>query len=307
MTADLFLLGIKPDQVTHTSDSFEKMYELALKLIRAGLAYVDDTDVDTMRAERFEGKESKCRNLSVAENLQRFEQMKQGTESGIKCCLRAKMSMVDNNKALRDPTLYRCNVTDVHHRVGTTWKMYPTYDFACPVVDSLEGVTHALRTNEYRDRNPQYQWVLKSLGLRPVHVHDFSRVNFVYTLLSKRKLAWFINEKIVSGWDDPRFPTIRGILRRGMTVEALRHYILMQGASQKSVELEWDKIWAMNKQVVDPVAPRHTALVLDGIVPVNVLGQGVTPYTKMMPKHKKNVEVGMKRTTYSGELYLEIE
>jgi glutamyl-tRNA synthetase len=143
---------------------------------------------------------------------------------------------------------------------GTRWKMYPTYDFACPIVDSIEGVTHALRTIEYRDRNPQYAWFLNALSLRHVHVWDFSRLNFIYTLLSKRKLTWFVEEGHVTGWDDPRFATVRGILRRGMTVEALRAYILSQGASQREISLEWDKIWTINKRIIDPIAPRHTAL-----------------------------------------------
>ncbi|TPX63115.1 glutamate---tRNA ligase [Spizellomyces sp. 'palustris'] len=300
---DLLLIGVKGDVITYTSDSFDIIYKYAVDLIKLGKAYVDDTDVDTMRAERFEGKESKNRDVSIEENLRRFDEMKNGTEFGLKCCLRAKMDMKNKNKALRDPTLYRCNLIP-HHRTGDKWKIYPTYDFACPVVDSIEGVTHALRTNEYRDRNPQYEWVLKTLNLRWVHIWDYSRINFVYTLLSKRKLTWFVNEGLVSGWDDPRFPTIRGIRRRGMTIEALRQYILMQGASQKNLDLEWDKIWALNKKVIDPIAPRHTALDLKNITPVNVVGETVEPHTKEMPKHKKNPDVGTKLTTFSGELYL---
>jgi glutamyl-tRNA synthetase len=212
-----------------------------------------------MRAERMECKDSKCRNLSIDENLRRFAEMTKGSEEGVKMCLRAKINMQDKNGALRDPVIYRCNAT-AHHQTGTQWKLYPTYDFACPVVDSIEGVTHALRTSEYRDRNAQYEWFLKALELRWVHIWDFSRINFVYTLLSKRKLTWFVEEGLVAGWDDPRFPTVRGIRRRGMTIQALRDYILMQGASQKTLELEWDKIWALNKKQVDPVSPRHTAI-----------------------------------------------
>ncbi|KAI8822661.1 tRNA synthetases class I, catalytic domain-containing protein [Fimicolochytrium jonesii] len=304
---DLTLLGIKPDKITYTSDSFDLLYNYALQLIQEGKAYVDDTDVTTMRTERMEGIESKCRNQSVEENLRRFDEMKNGTEFGLTCVLRAKIDYKNKNKALRDPALYRCNVEDPHHRTGRKWKIYPIYDFACPVVDSIEGVTHALRTNEYRDRNPQYEWVLKALNLRQVHIWDFSRLNFVYTLLSKRKLTWFVNEGVVTGWDDPRFPTVRGIRRRGMTIEALRQYILMQGASQKNLELEWDKIWALNKKVIDPISPRHTALNLDKITPVKVVGEDVPTTTKKMPKHKKNPDVGEKITTFSGELYLDFD
>ncbi|KAJ3009240.1 hypothetical protein HKX48_008079 [Thoreauomyces humboldtii] len=304
---DLLLLGIKADVITYTSDSFDKLYQYAIQIITDGNAYVDDTDVDTMRAERFDGIESKCRNLSVEENLKRFQDMKDGTEFGLKCCLRAKINMKDKNKVMRDPTLYRCNVSAPHHRTGTTWKIYPIYDFACPIVDSIEGVTHALRTNEYRDRNPQYEWVLNALKLRQVHIWDFSRLNFVYTLLSKRKLTWFVNEGLVTGWDDPRFPTVRGIRRRGMTIEALRQYILMQGASQKNLELEWDKIWALNKKVIDPVAPRHTALDAEKITPVNILDASVSTEVKEMPKHKKNPDIGNKLTTFSRELFIQFE
>jgi glutamyl-tRNA synthetase len=142
----------------------------------------------------------------------------------------------------------------------STWKVYPTYDFACPVVDSLEGITHALRTNEYRDRNAQYHWFIEALGIRHVNIWDFSRLSFVYTLLSKRKLRWFVEQGLVSGWDDPRFPTVRGIRRRGMTVEALTQFMLSQGPSQAIVSLEWDSIWALNKKIIDPVAPRFWAV-----------------------------------------------
>jgi glutamyl-tRNA synthetase len=259
---DLELLGIRPDHVSHTSDHFPKIYDYALQMIQKGLAYVDDTDQETMRAQRFDGIDSKCRNKTVEENLKDFTEMKKGTEFGLKSCLRAKIDMSDKNKAMRDPVIYRCNLIP-HPHTGTTYKMYPTYDFVCPIVDSIEGVTHALRTNEYRDRNPQYEWFLKALGLRWVNIWDYSRLNFVYTLLSKRKLTWFVEQGLVSGWDDPRFATVRGIRRRGMTIEALRSYILSQGASQRELSLEWDKLWVTNKKVIDPVAPRHTALIKD--------------------------------------------
>ncbi|KAI9033267.1 tRNA synthetases class I, catalytic domain-containing protein [Hyaloraphidium curvatum] len=302
---DLELMGIVADKTTHTSDYFDALYEKAIELIDLGLAYVDNTDMETMRYERGEGIKSKCRDLSVEENRSRFEEMRQGTEFGLTCALRAKISVDNPNKAMRDPVIYRCNVEVPHHITGTKWKIYPTYDFAAPVVDSLEGITHALRANEYRDRNPQYNWFFDALKIRKVFIFDYSRVNFIYTLLSKRKLKWFVEEGHVSGWDDPRFPTIRGIRRRGMTIEALRSYILSQGASQKVLDLEWDKIWATNKKVIDPVAPRFTALESKDLVPVDVVGEALEPYTKEIPKHKKNPDVGVKTTVCSNQLWLE--
>jgi glutamyl-tRNA synthetase len=213
-----------------------------------------------MRAERMDGIASKNRDRSVEENLKLFQEMTDATEVGSKNCLRAKISVDDPNKAMRDPVLYRCN--KAHHlRTKDKYKVYPTYDFACPLVDSIEGVTHALRTMEYRDRNPQYWWMTDALGLRRVHVWDFARLNFVKTLLSKRKLTWFVDEKLVWGWDDPRLPTVRGIRRRGMTIDALRQFILQQGPSKNVVNLDWTIIWAGNKRVIDPIAPRHTAVI----------------------------------------------
>lgn len=302
---DLLLMGVEADKTTHTSDYFDVLYEKALDLIKRGLAYADDTDMETMRYERGEGIKSKCRDQPIEETLRRFEEMRQGTPFGLTCALRAKISVDDPNKAMRDPVIYRCNVADPHHITGTKWKVYPTYDFAAPVVDSLEGITHALRANEYRDRNPQYNWFFNALEIRPVFIFDYSKVNFIYTLLSKRKLKWFVEEGLVDGWDDPRFPTIRGIRRRGMTIEALRTYILQQGASQKVLDLEWDKIWVTNKKVIDPVAPRYTAIVTKNMVPVDVVGETFEPYAKEAPKHKKNPDVGMKQITFSPQFWLE--
>ncbi|KAJ1965165.1 glutamate--tRNA ligase [Dipsacomyces acuminosporus] len=301
---DLRLLGIKGDTVSHTSDYFDTLYDYALQLIKKGLAYVDDTDQETMRQQRMDGIASKCRDLSVEENLARFQQLMDATEFGQTCCLRAKMSVDSKNKALRDPVIFRCNLTP-HHRTGTKWKAYPTYDFCCPIVDSIEGVTHALRSMEYRDRNPQYEWFFTALDIRPVQIMDFSRMNFVYTLLSKRKLQWFVDNKFVEGWDDPRFPTVRGIRRRGMTIDALRQYVLMQGASQKNMLLEWDKIWALNKKTIDPVAPRHTALVKKELVPTTVVGGPDKSFVKDVLKHKKNPDLGNKKTVFSPQLFID--
>ncbi|KAK6198045.1 tRNA synthetases class I, catalytic domain-containing protein [Scheffersomyces amazonensis] len=301
---DLALLGIKGDKVTYSSDYFDTMYELAIQMIKDGNAYCDDTPLEKMREQRMVGEPSERRNRSIEENLTIFTQeMKNGTEEGLKNCLRAKIDYTAANKTLRDPVLYRCNLTP-HHRTGTAWKMYPLYDFCVPVVDSIEGVTHALRTNEYRDRNPQYEWIQNALKLRHVNIWDFGRVNFVRTLLSKRKLQWFVDKKYVANWDDPRFPTVRGVRRRGMTVEGLRNFIISQGPSKNIINLDWSVIWALNKKVIDPIAPRFTAVDKENAVVVNLDGPA-EPTTEQKPKHKKNAEVGLKSVIYANKVLID--
>ncbi|KAK7623718.1 tRNA synthetases class I, catalytic domain-containing protein [Phyllosticta citricarpa] len=277
---DLALMGIKPDKTTHTSDYFKELYEYCIQLIKEGNAYADDTEQEQMRKERMDGIASKRRDASVEENLAHFEEMKKGTEEGKRWCIRAKLSVDDPNKALRDPVVYRCNPQE-HHRTGATWKVYPTYDFCCPIVDSLEGVTHALRTTEYKDRDAQYQWFIKALKLRGVHNWDFARMNFVRTLLSKRKLTKLVDAGLVWGWDDPRMPTVRGIRRRGMTIPALQEFILKQGPSKNIVNLDWTTFWATNKKYIDPIAGRYTAVESTDKVPVKIVGFAHPgPYTE---------------------------
>ncbi|KAK5993838.1 Glutamyl-tRNA synthetase [Cladobotryum mycophilum] len=306
---DLGLMGIKPDTLTYTSDYFDYLYDMCKKLISMGKAYADDTDQETMRSERMDGIPSKHRERPVEETLRIFEEMRQGSQEGVAHCIRAKMSFDNPNKAMRDPVIYRCNVENTHHRTGTKWKMYPMYDFACPVVDSHEGVTHALRSTEYTDRNPQYQWFLDTLELRQVHMWDFSRINFIKTFLSKRKLAKLVDTGKVWGWDDPRMPTIRGVRRRGMTVEALRDFIIKQGPSRNVVNMDWTTFWASNKKEIDPVAPRHTALLKKDLVKVTLTGSeapsAVTVEDK--PKHPKNPSVGTKKVVYSSSVYVDQE
>ena len=174
-------------------------------------------------------------------------------------------------------------------------------------MDSIEGVTHALRTNEYHDRNDQYYWVVDALKLRKPLIWDFSRLNFVYTLLSKRKLQWFVDKKLVRGWDDPRFPTVRGIRRRGLTIEALREFIMEQGASKNVMLLEWDKLWSINKKVIDPVAPRYTALSKEGVCAVELIGGPAEAYAQETPLHRKDESIGKKTVWFSSKILLEQE
>lgn len=314
---DLALMGIKPDRVSYTSDYFQELYEYCVQMIKTGKAYADDTEKETMQKQRFDGIPSAKRDASVEENLARFEEMKAGTDEGQRWCIRAKLSVNSPNKALRDPVIYRCVVRYVdddgveqqvvHHRTGTKWKIYPNYDFCCPIIDSVEGVTHALRTTEYQDRNDQYQWMLKALNLRKVDIWGFSRLNFVRTLLSKRKLTKLVKSGAVYGWDDPRFPTVRGIRRRGMTVEALREFMVSQGPSKNLVNMDWTIFWATNKKYIDPVAPRHTAIATDRSVVCHVKGASAEVQYEDKPKHIKNPDLGIKRVACSNKIWVEQE
>lgn len=282
---DVKLLGIKWDQFSRTSDHFDTLLKLCERMIKEGKAYADDTDPEEMKKERESRTESKNRSNTVEKNLQMWEEMIKGSEQGQKCCIRAKIDMNSNNGTMRDPTMYRCK-PETHIATGDKYKVYPTYDFACPIVDSIEGVTHALRTTEYHDRDEQYMWFLDALNMRKPYIYEYSRFNLQNTVLSKRRLTWFVESGKVRGWNDPRFPTVRGILRRGMTVDALKQFIIAQGSSRSVVQMDWDKIWAINKKFIDDISPRHTAVLSGKTVLVNIKGINAEE-SKAMPKHPK--------------------
>lgn len=185
--------------------------------------------------------------------------------------------------------------------------MYPLYDFACPIVDSIEGVTHSLRSNEYHDRNPLYYWVLEATKLRKPFIQDFSRLNLAYVLMSKRKLQAIVDAGLVPGWEDPRFPTIRGFLRRGLTVEALKEFVLEQGASKNINLMEPDKLWAINKRMLDPIVPRYTAIASQGKCLLHLTDGPAQPQGKSVPRHKKNASLGQKVITLAANIFLEGE
>ncbi|WPG98347.1 Hypothetical protein R9X50_00113600 [Acrodontium crateriforme] len=301
---DCALLGVKPDEVTYTSNYFQDLYERCVQMIKDGHAYADDTPQEQLRDEREKRIESKYRNAKPEDSLLHFEEMKQGTEAGMKWFIRAKIDMASNNGAMRDPVIYRCNV-EPHHRTGTTWKIYPTYDFACPVVDSVEGITHALRTTEYNDRDAQYQWFIKTLGIRGVHNWNFSRMNFIRTLLSKRKLTKLVDGGSVWGWDDPRMATVRGIRRRGMTIPALQEFILKQGPSKNINFMDWTSFWATNKKYIDPVATRYTAVESKNKVTCIVNGAPEEPTSEEKDLHAKNASLGKKKVFYSKTIIID--
>ncbi|WVQ77833.1 hypothetical protein IAR50_007527 [Cryptococcus sp. DSM 104548] len=245
---DLKMIDISFDKTVHTSDHFDEIREFTIP--------------------------SKNRDLSIEENLKRFADMCEGTEEGKKWSLRAKIDYQHKNGTLRDPVIYRYVDAD-HHVVGKKYRAYPMYDLACPVIDHLDGVTHALLP-----QNPQH----RDLRLLPVN-----------TVLSKRKLKYLVEKGVVNGWDVIRFPTVRGIRSRGMSVQGLKNYILPQGASQQAVQLEWDGTWTTNKKVIDPITPRYWAIAQDKNVTATIKGREIDAVDVVKkPLRKKNPEVGEK-------------
>ncbi|TXG71077.1 hypothetical protein EZV62_006012 [Acer yangbiense] len=282
-------LGIKYEAVTYTSDYFPDLMEMAETLIRRGKAYVDDTPREQMQRERLVGIESKCRNNSVEENMKLWKEMVVGSQRGLQCCLRGKLDMQDPNKSLRDPVYYRCNPLP-HHRIGSKYKIYPTYDFACPFVDARQGISHALRSSEYHDRNAQY---CNSRG------YGNEKASAIFSGL--------VQNGKVDGWDDPRFPTIQGIVRRGLKVEALMQFILEQGALKNLNLMEWDKLWTINKKIIDHVCPRHTAVIEERRVLLTLTNGPDEPFVRIMPRHKKYEGAGEKETTFTKRIWLDHE
>ncbi|HEX3319748.1 MAG TPA: glutamine--tRNA ligase/YqeY domain fusion protein [Terriglobales bacterium] len=238
---DVKWLGFQWDGLYYASDYFDQLYEWAIKLIRDGKAYVDDLSADEIRKYRGTltepGKDSPYRNRKVEENLDLFERMRKGEFADGSRVLRAKVDMASPNLNMRDPVMYRIVHAD-HHRTGDKWCIYPMYDYAHGQSDSLERVTHSMCTLEFEDHRPLYNWFIQQLGIFPSQQIEFDRLNLTYTLLSKRKLLQLVQEKRVSGWDDPRMPTLSGIRRRGYTPEAIRTFCNSIGVSKTNGSIE---------------------------------------------------------------------
>ena len=229
-------LGIQWVKVTYASDYFGKLYDWAVQLVKKGLAYVDDQSPEEVSANRGTltepGKESPYRNRSVEENLDLLERMKNGEFPDGSRVLRAKIDMAHPNINMRDPVMYRILHEPPHHRTGSAWKIYPMYDWSHGQNDSMEGITHSLCSLEYENHRPLYEWFPEQLGVfRPRQI-EFARLNMTYTVMSKRKLRRLVEEKVVSGWDDPRMPTLRAMRRRGYTPEAVLDFIRRVGVAK---------------------------------------------------------------------------
>ena len=235
---DIRWLGFKPDKVLYASSYFDQLYEWAVELIKKGKAFVCQQTLEEMRRDRGTatgaGKESPWRNRSVEENLELFERMKNGEFNEGEYMLRAKIDMAHPNVLLRDPVMYRIRKVN-HHRTGDKWCIYPTYDFTHGQSDAIEGITHSICTLEFEAHRPLYEWFLEAIGIekKPQQV-EFARLNLTNTVMSKRFLKKLVDEKYVSGWDDPRMPTIAGIRRRGYTPEAVRDFAERVGVAKRN-------------------------------------------------------------------------
>ncbi|MEK5059597.1 glutamine--tRNA ligase [Paenibacillus sp. FSL H7-0326] len=307
---DVKWLGYEWKEKRFASDYFEQMYEAAVKLIKKGLAYVDDLSADQIRELRGTltepGKNSPYRDRSVEENLELFTQMRNGEFKDGERVLRAKIDMASPNINLRDPVIYRiAHVT--HHNTGDQWCIYPMYTFAHPLEDAIEHVTHSLCSLEFEDQRPFYDWVIEhcEMDAKP-HQYEFGRLNLAQTVTSKRKLKLLVDEGHVDGWDDPRMPTISGLRRRGYTPEALREFVYETGISKSQGLVDLQMLEHFIREDLKLKAPR-TMAVLD---PIKVV---ITNYpegqTEMLEaeNNQENEEMGTRQIPFSREIYIERE
>ncbi len=234
--ADVAWLGFKWKHELYASDYFPQLYEFAVRLIQNGLAYVDDSTSEEIASQKgtptHPGTNSPYRDRSVEENLSLFRAMKDGKFKDGEKVLRAKIDMAHPNMHMRDPIIYRIKHAH-HHRTGDTWCIYPMYDFAHGQSDAIEHVTHSICTLEFIPHRELYDWLIRQLEIYPSHQYEFARLNMTYTVMSKRKLLQLVNEKHVSGWDDPRMPTLSGVRRRGYTPESIREFCDKIGVAKR--------------------------------------------------------------------------
>jgi len=304
---DVKWLGFQWDGLFYASDYFDQLYAWAVQLIKAGKAYVDDLSADEIRKYRGTltepGKDSPFRNRSVEENLALFERMRAGEFPDGSRTLRAKIDMASPNFNMRDPVMYRILHAD-HHRTGSKWPIYPMYDFAHGQSDSLERVTHSMCTLEFEDHRPLYSWFIQELGIFPSQQIEFDRLNLTYTLLSKRKLLQLVREGRVSGWDDPRMPTLSGIRRRGYTPEAIRNFCGAIGVSKTTGSIELAMLEHFVREDLNKRAPRAMAV----LHPLKVVIDNY-PENKIEEmdavNNPEDPSAGTRKVPFSRTLYIE--
>jgi glutaminyl-tRNA synthetase len=302
----------------HASDYFDFMYRAAEYLIEAGLAYVDEQTPEEMRANRGDfgrpGVDSPYRSRSIDENLQRFREMKDGKLADGAAVLRAKIDMASPNINLRDPAIYRIRRA-THHNTGDKWCIYPMYTYAHPIEDALENITHSICTLEFEDQRPFYDWLLDRLGEGGLtnqphpRQYEFARLNLTYVITSKRKLKQLVDEKHVSGWDDPRMPTIVGLRRRGYTPESIQLFAERIGVSKSDSWIDYSTLEQALRDDLDPKAPRAMA-VLDPVKLVitnwgEVMGGDDVLDPCSAPVHPHKPELGRREFQFGRELWID--
>ena len=305
---DIHWLGFDwEEREYYASDYFDQLYEMALKLIRKGLAYVDDLTADQLREYRGTltepGKNSPYRERSVEENLALFERMRRGEFAEGTCVLRAKIDMASPNINMRDPTMYRI-IHAPHHRTGSKWCIYPMYDFAHGQSDSIEGVTHSLCDIAYEDHRPLYEWFIKELDLRPVRQIEFARLNLTYTILSKRFLKQLVETGRVNGWDDPRMPTLCGMRRRGYPATAVRAFIDQVGVAKNDNLIDI----ALLEHLVREELNRTSLRVMGVLNPIKVIIDNYPAGQVEMLDAVNNPEdpaAGTRQVPFTRELYID--
>ena len=304
---DVRWLDFEWDRLCYASDYFPQLYEWAIQLIKAGKAYVDDHSAEEVRQFRGTltepGKDSPFRNRSVEENLDLFTRMKQGEFPDGSRVLRAKIDMASPNLNMRDPVMYRI-LHARHHRTGDEWCIYPMYDYAHGQSDSIERVTHSMCTLEFADHQPLYRWYMDQLGIFPSQQIEFDRLNLTYTLLSKRKLLQLVKEGRISGWDDPRMPTLRGIRRRGFTPEALRAFCASIGASRTNGTTDIEMLEHFQRDDLNRRASRAMAV----LRPLKLVIDNYPADKEEFVEVANNPEdpaAGTREVPFSRELYIE--
>ncbi|HJO00890.1 MAG TPA: glutamine--tRNA ligase/YqeY domain fusion protein [Nitrospinaceae bacterium] len=297
------------DKIYYTSDYFAQLYDWAVQLIKADVAYVEDLSADEIREHRGTptqaGKDSPFRNRSVVENLDLFERMKNGEFADGAKVLRAKIDMASGNLNMRDPVLYRI-LKAHHHRTGDTWCIYPMYDFAHGQSDSIETITHSICTLEFEDHRPLYDWIIDTLDVYHPQQIEFARLNLAYTLLSKRKLLQLVEQKHVAGWDDPRMPTISGLRRRGYTPESIRDFCERIGVAKANSTVEMALLEHCLREDLNKRALRLMAVLRPlKVVLVNYPEGQVEELDS--PNNPEDPEAGSRKIPLSRELYIEQE
>lgn len=304
---DVRWLGFTWKNELYASDYFSHLYEFALLLVRKGLAYVDDSSSDEIAAQKGTptqpGINSKYRNRTVEENLKLFQDMKAGVYKDGEKVLRAKIDMAHINMLMRDPVLYRIKHAH-HHRTGNEWCIYPMYDFAHGQSDSIEKVTHSICTLEFVPHRELYDWCIENLEIYPSRQYEFARLNMTYTMMSKRKLLQLVNEKFVSGWDDPRMPTLSGVRRRGYTPESIREFCDRIGVAKRENLIDIGLLEFCVREHLNKIASRR-------MVVFDPLKVTITNYeagrTEMLPTENNTEQenAGLREMPFSNTIYIE--